>query len=367
MTYTLDAPLASSATETRLDAARRFAADSAPEPNPARGDLVSTQKRLFSGVQPSGELHIGNYLGAIRNWVALQSQFECLFCVVDYHAITQPYAVDDMQPRILDAATWILACGVDPEKATLFVQSDVPEHTELAWILNSVATMGDLGRMTQFKEKAEQQASVNAGLFTYPVLQTADIVLYKAEVVPVGEDQVQHLELAREIVRSFNGRYGQTFPEPQPRIGAARRILGLDNQFKMSKSRGNTITLSESAESVMAKLAPAVTDVNRKRLKDPGDPEKCNVYTLHTHYDPPEVVSDVAEQCRAAGRGCLDCKKILHRHMVADMAPIQARAAELHAHPERVREILAAGADHCRAIARETLREVRDKMGLNRR
>ena len=325
-----------------------------------------TTKRLFSGVQPTGELHIGNYLGAIRNWTKLQESFECIFCVVDYHAITQPYDLEAMQPRILDAATWILACGVSPDKATLFVQSDVPEHTELAWILSSIATMGELGRMTQFKEKAEQQASVNAGLFTYPVLQTADIVLYKAEVVPVGEDQIQHLELAREIVRGFNGRFGPVFPEPQAHIGTARRILGLDNQFKMSKSRGNTIALSESAESVMAKLAPAVTDVNRKRLKDPGDPEKCNVYSLHTQYDPPDVLEDVALQCRSAGRGCLDCKKILHKHMVADMAPIQARAAELKAHPERVHEILSDGASRCRRIARETLREVREKMGLVR-
>ena len=323
-------------------------------------------QRLFSGVQPSGELHIGNYLGAIQNWVGLQELFECIFCVVDYHAITQPYDTAAMQGRILDAATWILACGVDPEKATLFVQSDVPEHTELAWILNSVATMGDLGRMTQFKEKAEQQASVNAGIFTYPVLQTADIILYKAELVPVGEDQVQHLELSREIVRSFNYRYGVTFPEPQARIGVARRVLGLDGQFKMSKSRGNAITLSESEASIMAKLAPAVTDVNRKRLKDPGDPEKCNVYSLHQYFDRPEVLEDVALQCRTAGRGCLDCKKILHRHMVDALAPIRERAAELQAHPQRVLDVLAAGAEHCRTLARETLHEVRDRMGLLR-
>jgi len=323
-------------------------------------------KRLFSGVQPSGELHIGNYLGAIRNWVALQDELECIFCVVDYHAITQPYETDAMERRIMDAATWILACGVDPERSTLFVQSDVPEHTELAWILASVTAMGDLGRMTQFKEKSEQQAHINAGLFTYPVLQTADIVLYKAEVVPVGEDQVQHLELAREIVRRFNGRYGPTFPEPQARVGDAKRILGLDNAHKMSKSRGNTIALSEEEASVWAKLAPAVTDVSRVRLKDPGDPEKCNLFTLHRHFDPPEVLEDVAEQCRTAGRGCFACKKILLGHLMADLAPIQARAAELRAHPERVREILAAGATRCRAIARETLGEVRERMGLVR-
>ena len=322
-------------------------------------------KRLFSGIQPSGELHIGNFLGAIRNWVALQDEFECIYSVVDYHAITQPYEREQMRARVLDAAKWILACGVDPERATLFVQSDVPEHTELAWILGSVTPMGDLQRMTQFKEKSEQHESVNSGLFTYPVLQAADIVLYKAEVVPVGEDQVQHLELAREIVRHFNHRHGHVFPEPQARIGKARRILGLDGQHKMSKSRGNTIALSEDAASVMGKLAPAVTDVNRKRLKDPGDPEQCNVFALHGHLSPPEVVDDVANACRTAARGCLDCKKILHSHMMSTLAPIQARAAELDAQPGRVREVLDAGAQRCRAIARETLREVRDRLGLD--
>lgn len=321
-------------------------------------------QRLFSGVQPSGELHIGNYLGAIRNWVALQEEYEAIYSVVDYHAITQSYAPEEMSRRVIDAATWILACGVDPEKATLFVQSDVPEHTELAWILASVTGMGELGRMTQFKEKSAALEHVNTGLFTYPVLQTADIVLYKAQVVPVGEDQLQHLELAREIVRRFNGRYGETFPEPQARVGRARRIMGLDNQAKMSKSLGNTIALSEDADAVWEKLKPAVTDPARVRLKDPGDPEVCNIYSLHTFISPPEVVEDVAEQCRAAGRGCFACKKILHQHLMAELDPIQARARELQAHPGRVQEILAAGAERCRAIARETLGEVKDKMGI---
>lgn len=321
-------------------------------------------QRLFSGVQPSGELHIGNYLGAIRNWVALQEEYEAIYSVVDYHAITQNYAPEEMARRVIDAATWILACGVDPEKATLFVQSDVPEHTELAWILASVTGMGELGRMTQFKEKSAAQEHVNTGLFTYPVLQTADIVLYKAQVVPVGEDQLQHLELAREIVRRFNGRYGETFPEPQARVGRARRIMGLDNQAKMSKSLGNTIALSEDADAVWEKLKPAVTDPARVRLKDPGDPEVCNIYALHTFISPPEVVEDVAEQCRSAGRGCFACKKILHQHLMAELEPIQARARELQAHPGRVPEILASGAERCRAIARETLGEVKDKMGI---
>lgn len=321
-------------------------------------------KKLFSGIQPSGDIHIGNYLGAIRNWVALQEQYACIFGIVDYHAITQPYDPDTMAARIIDAATWILACGVDPSRATLFVQSDVPEHTELAWILATVTAMGDLARMTQFKDKSAHQEHVNAGLFTYPVLQTADIVLYKAEAVPVGEDQVQHLELAREIVRRFNGRFGPTFPEPKSLVPQVGRILGLDGADKMSKSKGNTIAFNEDEGAIWKKLAPAVTDTNRKRLKDPGEPTRCNLYTLHQTVSPPSVVEDVAVACRAATRGCFACKKILHQHMMETMGPIQARAADLRRRPDEVRDVLRDGASRCRAMAQQTLAEVRQKMGL---
>jgi tryptophanyl-tRNA synthetase len=210
---------------------------------------------VFSGIQPSGELHLGNYLGAVRSWVALQQQYRCFYCIVDYHAITQPYEPAEMAARARAMAIDLLACGVDPERATLFVQSAVPEHTELAWALASVTPFGELGRMTQFKDKSEHQPdNINAGIFMYPVLQTADILLYGATRVPVGEDQRQHLELAREIVRRFNARFGDTFAEPQPLFSTTPKILGLDGQAKMSKSLGNTIGITESPESIYGKL-----------------------------------------------------------------------------------------------------------------
>ena len=323
-------------------------------------------KRLFSGIQPSGDIHIGNYLGAIRNWVSLQEEYEAIYCVVDLHAITQPYERDEMAQRTLDAAIWVLACGVDPDKATLFVQSDVPEHAELCWMLMTQTPMGDLSRMTQFKEKSKSQESVNAGLFTYPVLQTADILLYKAEAVPVGDDQVQHLELAREIVRKFNARFGPTFPEPKAVVPPVGRIIGLDGDAKMSKSKGNTVAFNEDADAIWKKLAPAVTDTNRVRLKDPGDPDKCNIFTLHTCFAPKEIVDDVAAGCRGATRGCFACKKILHQHMMAEIGPIQERAAELRNNPDYVRDVLSTGAARCRGLGHETLEAVRGRMGLLR-
>jgi tryptophanyl-tRNA synthetase len=203
-----------------------------------------SRETIFSGIQPSGELHLGNYLGAVRNWVALQDNYRCFFCVVDYHAITQPFEPAEMPRRVRDMAADLLACGIDPAKSTLFVQSAVPEHTELAWAISAVTPFGELGRMTQFKEKsAKDPDNINAGIFTYPVLQAADILIYGATRVPVGEDQRQHLELAREIVRKWNARFGQTFPEPEALYSSTPKILGLDGQAKMSKSLGNTISL----------------------------------------------------------------------------------------------------------------------------
>ncbi len=321
-------------------------------------------KRLFSGIQPSGELHLGNYLGAVRNWVRLQDQYACLICIVDYHAITQPYEPAEMPKRAFDMAVGLLAAGIDPAKAVLFRQSDVPEHTELAWILASVTPMGELGRMTQFKEKSEQHQGVNAGLFTYPVLQAADILLYKAEAVPVGEDQAQHLELVREIARRFNARFGKVFPEPATLLSEVPRLLGLDGKKKMSKSMGNTIALLEGKDAVWEKLRPAMTDEQRKRRTDPGRPEVCNIYTMHKVFTPLPKTAEVERDCRAAAIGCIDCKKALLETLDAALAPIRERARELSAHPERVREVLADGASRCRAIAQETLREVRGKMGL---
>jgi tryptophanyl-tRNA synthetase len=323
-------------------------------------------KRLFSGIQPSGDIHIGNYLGAIRNWVSLIPQYECIYCVVDYHAITMPYEPAEMQGLILNAAAVNIACGIDPEKCTLFVQSHVPEHTELAWLLNTVTPLGELQRMTQFKEKAKQQeASVNAGLLNYPVLMAADILLYKGEVVPVGEDQVQHLEITREIARRFNARFGEIFPEPQERLTAAARIMGLDDPSKkMSKSLGNTIGLLEEPESIWEKVRTAVTDPARKRRSDPGNPKNCNIFSLHQYFSNPEDIKHVDKGCRSAGIGCIDCKKTLFERMMALLNPIRERSLELMSKPEQVWDILRQGAEHCRKLATATMQEVKKAMGL---
>jgi len=322
-------------------------------------------QRVFSGIQPSGELHIGNYLGAVRNWVALQSEYECIFCVVDLHAITQPYDPRELAPRTFEMAAGLLAAGLDPERCTLFVQSHVPEHTELAWALSVVAPLGDLERMTQFKDKAAREETVPAALLNYPVLQAADILLYLAEKVPVGEDQLQHLELAREIARRWNARFGTAlFPEPQPVLSKARRIVGLDGNAKMSKSLGNTIGVLESPEAIWEKLRPAMTDPARKTRRDPGTPEICNIYALHQYFSTPAQVEHVAQMCRTAGWGCLDCKRLLADNMIAALAPLRERAADLKAHPERVRGVLGRGAAHCRRIAGATMARVRDLMGL---
>ncbi len=322
-------------------------------------------KRVFSGIQPSGEAHLGNYAGALKNWVRLQEEYECFYCVVDYHAVTQPYEIDQLSAKSLDMATSVLAAGVDPEKATLFIQSMVPEHTELAWLFNTVTPLGDLERMTQFKDKSQKnRKNINAGLLDYPVLQTADILLYKGELVPVGEDQIQHLELAREIARKFNARFGDVFPEPEPILSGAKRILGLDGQAKMSKSLGNTLRMLADADEIWNALKPAVTDTNRVRRDDPGDPDICNIYTIHQTYTPGEKLEELAAGCRSAGIGCFDCKKVLAENIDAAMGPVRERYEEFRAHPERVREILAAGAERCRGIAQEVLKEARDAMGF---
>jgi tryptophanyl-tRNA synthetase len=321
--------------------------------------------RIFSGIQPSGELPIGNYLGAVRNWVQLQHQHECIYCVVDYHAITGNYEPDDLRRRTSDMVISLLAAGLDPEKCTLFIQSMVPEHTELAWIFNTVTPLGELERQTQFKDKSSRQESVLAGLLNYPVLQAADILLYRAQAVPVGEDQLQHLELSREIARRWNAKFGvDYFPEPQPLLTATRRIMGLDGRAKMSKSLGNTIGLLEEPDSIWEKLRPAVTDPARVRRTDPGTPEVCNIYHLHQAFSDTATVEHVAVQCRGAGWGCIDCKRVLFESIRRELDPIRERAAALSKQPELVRDVLEQGAARCRAIAAETMSEVKERMGL---
>jgi tryptophanyl-tRNA synthetase len=322
--------------------------------------------RIFSGIQPSGELHIGNYLGAVKNWVELQKEIESFICIVDYHAITIPFEPDDLRRRRHQMGISLLAAGIDPNICTLFVQSRVPEHTELAWIFNTIAPLGELERQTQFKEKAARQESVAAGILNYPVLQAADILLYHADTVPVGEDQLQHLELTREIARRWNARFGESFfAEPKARLTPTRRIMGLDGSAKMSKSLGNTVGLLEEPEAIWQKLRPAVTDPARVRRTDPGNPEVCNIFHLHKAFSPPETVQHVDVQCRTAGWGCLDCKKVLFESMDRELAPMRARAVELNAQPARVTEVLDEGAEKARRVARQTMNDVRERMGLN--
>ncbi|MBN2381765.1 tryptophan--tRNA ligase [bacterium] len=323
------------------------------------------EKRLFSGIQPSGDIHLGNYLGALKNWVALTKEYDSIFSVVDYHAITIPYDPSVMQQKILDAVAVCIAAGLDPNNCTLFIQSTVPEHTELAWILGTVTRMGDLERMTQYKQKSQQfNQNINLGLFAYPVLQAADIVIYKAEAVPVGEDQVQHIELTREIVRKFNATFGDTFPEPQAVLGKARRILGLDGQAKMSKSMGNTISLTEPAQVIQMKLNKAVTDPARIRRTDPGNPEICNIFSLHQYFSSEDEINHISFECRRAGIGCIDCKKILGEHIIAELSPINETYQTMRHDHDYLRQILETGSQRCRTIAQETMATVREKIGL---
>jgi len=348
-----------------MTAQQNPAPDSAPEAaQPAHTSAAPRRQTVFSGIQPTGGFHIGNYLGAVRDWVALQEPHRCFYCIVDLHALTQPYEPKGMPARVLDMATELVACGIDPERSTLFVQSHVPEHSELAWLLATVTPMGELQRMTQFKEKSERADYVNCGLFTYPVLMAADILLYKATRVPVGEDQIQHLELTREIVRRFNNRFGKTFIEPMPIQKSPLRILGLDGKQKMSKSLNNYIAIGDEPDVIRKKLKSAFTDETRLQRTDPGHPEQCNVCGLQQYFSPPERVADLHDGCRTARIGCVDSKKALAEAIIETIRPIQERKRELQSKPGRIEEILRAGAEQARKVARETMREVHDRLGL---
>jgi len=324
--------------------------------------------RIFSGIQPSGELHIGNWLGAVQNWVNLQQQYDCFYAIVDLHALAGVHeARGDLSQRTREMAIGLLASGIDPECATLFVQSHVAEHSELMWLLNAVTPVGELERMTQYKDKAAGLESIPAGLLNYPILMSADILLYRAELVPVGEDQVQHLELARGIARRWNAEYSPDepyFPEPQPLLTTAKRIMGLDGGSKMSKSKGNTIGILDSPDAIWQRLRPAVTDPARVTRKDPGTPEICGLYHLHQHFSLPKTVEDVAQKCRTAGWGCLDCKRVLADNMSETLAPIRAKAEELTNAPDQVDDLLAKGAAKARVLARQTLDRARTLIGL---
>ena len=331
---------------------------------------MSDRPRIFSGMQPTGGLHVGNYSGALQGWVRLlaQDKYDGLFCIVDAHAVTIDYDVKDMPGRILETAIAYIAAGLDPARCTLFVQSDVPEHMELAWYLGSVTPMGDLGRMTQFKEKSDQhKQNVNSGLFTYPILMAADVLLYKATVIPVGDDQVQHLELAREICRKFNARFGPVFPEPKPLLSSTPRILGLDGKSKMSKSRGNSLDLSDEPKVVEKKLKGAFTDPLKLKLGDPGRPEICNIFTMHKAFSGDAAVAEIDRTCRTGELACGTCKMQLRDSIVAELTPFREKSAELRQDPKRVLAVLQDGAERARGIARGTMREVHAAMGLTSR
>ena len=325
-------------------------------------------KVLFTGIQPTGDIHLGNYFGAVANWVRLQADYTSFISVVDLHAVTIPYEPAEMPAKVRELATTLYACGIDMERTTLFVQSEVPGHADLTWLFNTITPLGELERMTQFKDKREQfRASVNVGLLDYPVLQAADILLYKGEVVPVGEDQVQHVEFTREVARHFNARYGETFPECQALLTSTPRIMGLDGDSKMSKSKGNTIGVLETPEQIWAKVAPAKTDPARVRRSDPGTPEKCNIWSYHKLVTKEPELTLIHDGCTTAGIGCIDCKKRFHANLMKTLDPIRARYTELAG--DRRAEVearLEANAAKCRAVAADTMLEVKSKMGLKK-
>ena len=326
--------------------------------------------RVFSGAQPTGTLHIGNYFGAIRNWAVLQEDHECVYCIVDYHAITI-----EVDPNVLRAASRsmaldLIACGIDPERSILFVQSAVPEHTELAWILGTVTSYGDLTRMTQFKDKSAGRKFVSAGLFTYPVLQAADILLYRATGVPVGKDQVQHLELSRRIARRFNSRYGELFPEPEPIVPKkGARIMSLsDPSIKMSKSAGEAhyIGVMEDESSIRKKIRSAVTDVGLKPGSEmsPGVENLFEILELATaEGGDPTIVRELREEFEAGKLLYSRLKDAVFEELIRIIRPIQQRRAEV-AQSGKIEEILEEGAMRARELARPTIAEVRKRVGL---
>ena len=343
----------------------RAVAPAIPIPQPGLRDRArsAVEPRIFSGIQPSGIVHLGNDLGAVRNYVALQDRFEAIYCIVDYHALTSTHDADVLRQRTREMAASLLALGLDPERCTLFVQSHRPEHTELGWLLATVTPVSWVERTPTYKEKAEQQPDdVNHALLTYPILQAADIAIYKADRVPVGKDQAAHLELSREIVRAFNRRYGETFPEAQAVFTEAPTVLGTDGVRKMSKSVGNTIDILGDPDLIRRQVMSMVTDTQRIKRTDPGRPEVCNVCRLQPFFG--EDHEELWEGERTARTGCVDMKRLLADRIVRHYAAARERYAELMSRPAEVDGILESGADRLRPHAEATMVEVRERMGL---
>jgi len=325
------------------------------------------KKRVFSGARPTGRQHIGNYLGAIQNYVSLQEKYDCIYCIVDIHALTTLEGradVKDLQTNIREMLLDWLAAGMDPERSAIFVQSHRPEVMELHTLLSMTTPLSWLMRVPTFKEKVKMQPqNVNYGLLGYPVLMASDIILYKAEAVPVGEDQLAHLELTREIVRRFNFLYGDTFPEPQAKLTHIPLIIGLDGEQKMSKQLDNHVELAAAAEETTERIMTAFTDPSRRYRSDPGHPEICNVYSLHQAFFS-DRLDQIAADCRSASIGCVECKKMLAQEINEALAPFRERRNDLAQRPEYLMEVLVEGARRIEPIARETMREVRENMGL---
>lgn len=322
--------------------------------------------RVLSGIQPTGKLHLGNYLGALKNWVAMQDEFpnQCYYCIVDLHAITAPYEPKKFKENVFDTALDFLAAGLNPDKSAIFVQSHLPEHSELAWLLNTIAPLGLLERMTQFKDKRQKQSeNVNAGLLNYPVLMAADIMIYKATLVPVGDDQLQHLELTRELARKFNNAFGDTFPEPEARLTKGARIMSLTNpENKMSKSDAEKsyVTLDEEPDRIKSKFKKAVTDAGTSGETGPG---ARNLITILGVVDPPSA-AEFEKQAKAGTIRYADLKSQLAEKLAEYFRPFRDRRAELAARPQEVWDILAAGEEQARTIAQATLAEAKEKMGF---
>ncbi len=327
---------------------------------------MAKKGRVFSGARPTGRQHLGNYLGAIRNYVALQDDYECVYCIVDLHALTTVEDTEDLKQNTHEMALDWLAAGLRPQETIIFIQSHVPEVTELHTILSMVTPLGKLMELPTFKDKVRQQPdNVNYGLVGYPVLMTADIVLYKSDVVPVGIDQAPHLEFAREIVRSFNYRYhSKVLIEPQMKTTLIPKVLGIDGKEKMSKSLNNHIELAATPKETKERVLQMVTDPARIKRTDPGNPDICNVFTMHKVFSPQSDVDMVNVECRRAGIGCVECKTLLAKNLNAHLEPFRARRAEFASKPEAVTEILNDGAERARTIAKKTMEEVRAAVQL---
>jgi len=319
--------------------------------------------RILSGMRPTGRLHLGNLEGALRNWVALQDDYECFFEVADWHALTTSWQdTSAIRANIRELVIDWLSAGIDPQKSVIFVQSQVKEHAELFLLLGMLSGVGWLERCTTYKDWIAKNFEPNYGLLGYPVLQCADIALYKADTVPVGKDQLQHLEMARELVRRFNNTYGKVLVEPKEKLTQFPDLPGTDGQ-KMSKSYGNEIQIAESPESLYKKLRGMFTDPQKLRRGDPGRPEICAVFKLHTVYNASEAQS-IAPPCRTGELGCVACKEKLHAAMVEALAPMRARRAELEKNPQLIEDILADGNRRARAVAQQTIAEVREAMKI---